>query len=127
MATVRRPAALVAIALLTAACGGATSASPIPVPSGAVVLKAADIKFAPTHLSVAAGQPFVLYFDNADSAQHNVVIVAGDGTRVFVGDVLAASTQHVDNIPTLAAGTYKLICDIHSNMSGSLEVQPPPD
>lgn len=127
MATVRRPAALVALALVTAACGGGTSASPIPVPSGAVVLKAVDLKFAPAHLSVEAGQPFVLYFDNEDSAQHNVVVVAGDGTRVLVGDILPASTQRIYNVPTLTAGTYKLICDIHSDMSGSLEVLPPPE
>lgn len=114
-----------ALTLLTAACAGGGSATTIAVPSGAVVLKAADIKFSPARLSVEAGQPFVLYFDNADSAQHNVVIVAGDGTRLFVGDILPASTQHVSSIPALAAGTYKLICDIHPDMTGSLDAKDP--
>ena len=56
----------------------------------------------------------------------NVAIVAGDGTRVFVGDILPASTQHVYNVPALAADTYKMICDIHPGMTGSLEVGPRP-
>lgn len=122
MAAVRRFVALVALALLIAACAGASPASTIPIPSGALELRAVDTKFAPSHLSVEAGQPFVLYFANADTVPHNVVIVGGDGTRVFVGDILPGSMQHVYNVPALALGTYKLICDIHLEMTGTLEV-----
>lgn len=121
MRAVRRFIGLVALALSVSACGGATPTSTIPIPSGALELRAADLKFAPSHLSLEADQPFVLYFANADTVPHNVVIVGPDGTRLFVGDIISGSTQQVDDIPALAPGTYKVLCDVHLEMSGTLK------
>jgi plastocyanin len=118
----RRFVAVAALALLVAACGGGTPASTLPVPSGALVLRTVDTKFVPSHLSVEAGQPFVLYFDNADTVPHNVVIVGPDGSRLVVGDILSGSTQEVGEVPALAPGDYQLHCDVHVEMTGTLEV-----
>ncbi len=121
MAAIRRFIGLVALALSVSACGGATQTSTIPIPSGALELRAVDLKFAPSHLSVEADQQFVLYFANADTVPHNVVIVGPDGTRVFVGNIISGSTQQVDDGPALAPGTYKLLCDVHLEMTGTME------
>lgn len=117
----RRLVALVALALLTGACAGATPASIIPIPPGALELRAVGTTFAPSQLVVEAGQPFVLYFANADTVPHNAVIVGPDGTRVLVGDILSGSAQQVYEVPALAPGAYRLRCDIHVEMTGTLE------
>ena len=125
MAIARTTGALLALVLFTAACTSGGSVSTVPVPSGALVLKAANIKFSPAHLSAGAGQSFELYFDDADDVQHNVVVLGGDGTRLFVAQILQAHTQRVYHVPALSAGTYKLICDIHSDMTAELQVGAP--
>jgi plastocyanin len=86
-----------------------------------MLLRASGITFAPSRLSVEADQPFVLYFDNADSVSHNVVIVGLDGTRVWASDILSGSTQHVYEVPALGLGSYQLRCDVHLEMTGTLE------
>jgi plastocyanin len=120
-----RAGALVALALtfvaLLAGCGGGAPATTLPVPSGAVVVKALDSQWQPATWTAPGAGGFQLYFDNADTTPHNVVIVAADGTRPFVGDVFTGKAQKVYTV-TLASGTYKVTCDVHANMVGSLTV-----
>lgn len=118
----RRLAILAGITLAAAACTSAASPSALPAPSGALVVQAKDTKFQPADVSVSSGQGITLYFDNQDGAPHDLVLVAQDGTRVFKTDVLTGPTQKVYQVPTLASGTYKLHCDIHPEMSGTLTV-----
>jgi plastocyanin len=113
---------LAALALLATACAGGSPSSTLPLPSGALVLRAADTKFVPSHLSVEASEPFVLYFDNADTVPHNVVLVGPDGARLVVGDILSGSTQEIVEVPALVPGEYQLRCDVHLEMTGTLEV-----
>ena len=126
MATARRSAALVGVALSIAACAGGTPASTIPVPSGAVELRVVNTRFEPAQLSVPANEPFVLYFDNADNVPHNVVIIGSDGGRVFAGDIFTGAAQRLLQVPALAPGHYRLRCDIHPEMSADLEAVLPP-
>lgn len=123
MAAARRLTALAAISALLAACSGGPPAPTLPVPSGAVVLRAADSRFEPAQLTALADQPFVLYFDNADGLPHNVVSLGPDGARVFAGDVFSGPAQRVYDVPALAAGTYSLRCDVHPEMSGTITVR----
>ena len=127
MATARRSAALVSLSFLIGACAGGTPGTAAPVPTGAVQLRVADSRFAPANLSVAPGQPFELYFDNADTLPHNVVIIAADGTRAFAADIFTGAAQRVLHVPALAAGHYRLRCDIHPEMSADLQVVPRSD
>lgn len=122
MAAARRSALLVGLALLLTACTGGTPAPTIPIPSGALVLRAVDTTFKPAQLSVQADQPFELYFDNAVGLTHNVVIVGPDGTRVFAGDIFSGPAQRVYDVPALASGPYQLHCDVHPEMKGTLSV-----
>ena len=107
---------------LVAACTGGASPSPLPVPSGALVVHVQNTAFQPADPSVTSGQGITLYFDNEDAIPHNLVFLAQDGTRVFAGDVITGPTQRVYQVPTLASGTYKLHCDIHPEMKGTLTV-----
>lgn len=121
MAAARRSVGLAVLALLMAGCAGATPASTIPIPTGAVELRAVGTTFAPSRLSVEADQPFVLYFANTDTVPHNVAIIGSDGTRILAGDIISGSTQQVSDVPALASGAYQLRCDIHVEMTGTLE------
>jgi plastocyanin len=117
----RSLAGLLCSLVILAGCSAQAPGSRLPIPSGAVELKATNATFAPARLTVAADQAFELYFDNADSMPHNVVIVAADGQRVFVGEVLGGPAQRLLRVPALAPGVYQLRCDIHSEMAGELE------
>jgi plastocyanin len=111
-----------AFAGLLAGCGGGAAATTVPVPSGALVIRAQDSQWQPAAWTAPSAGGFQLYFDNADTLPHNVVLVASDGTRAFAGDVFTGKAQKVYTIPTLASGTYKVLCDVHPNMVGALTV-----
>ena len=106
------------------------NATPPPVPSGAPVLEvvAKDIAFDKKELTVAPDAPFVITFDNQDTASvtHDIDIRQSDGTTV-VKDTEpipgGQSTQY--QYDPLPAGSYVFICSIHPipQMTGTLTVQ----
>jgi plastocyanin len=110
-----------ALVVAVAACSAATPASKLPIPTGALELKATNTAFAPSRLTVPAGQAFEVYLDNADSMPHNVVIIAADGRRVVVGEIFTGPAQRLLRVPALAPGVYQVRCDIHSEMLGELK------
>ncbi|MEO7869085.1 MAG: cupredoxin domain-containing protein [Candidatus Limnocylindria bacterium] len=112
---------IAALALVIVACASPTPAQTIPIPAGALEVRAADIAFAPSRLSVQAGQPFVLYFANGDTLPHNVVIIGSGGARMFVGEIFSGVAQRIQDVPALAPGVYQLHCDVHPEMTGDLE------
>jgi plastocyanin len=113
--------ALAGMAVLTGACAGGTAGPSVSIPEGALEVRAVDMAFAPTALSAPADQPFALVFDNADSVPHNLVILSSDGSRVVASDVFTGAAVRLLQVPALAAGSYRLHCDIHPEMRGDLE------
>jgi plastocyanin len=119
----RAPFALVlVVAAFVAGCGGGAPGTPVPVPSGALVIKALDSQWQPAAWTAPSAGGFQLYFDNADTLPHNVVFQAADGTKPFSGDVFTGKAQKVYDVPALASGSYKVLCDVHPNMVGTLTV-----
>jgi plastocyanin len=114
--------ALVGIALALAGCSGSQPVATLPVPSGALVVRAVNTAFQPAEQAAPAGQAFTLYFDNADSTPHNVVILGPGEQRVLGGDIFSGPAQKVYDVPALASGTYQLHCDVHPEMHGTLTV-----
>ena len=120
---------MVALAAVLAACSGASAApgSQAPGPAGSpsgntVAITAKDIKFVETSVSVKAGAPFAVAFDNQEGAPHNVKISDASGGKVFAGDIV--SNQKVTyQVPALAAGTYTFICEVHPDMKGTLTAE----
>jgi plastocyanin len=118
---------LLALAAVLAACSGASAADPgtaAPDGSGAprgaaVSIVAKDLTFVPTDVTVAAGTPFAIAFDNQDGAPHNVAIANASGQSVFKGDIVS-STRVTYQVPALAAGSYPFICEVHPDMKGTL-------
>lgn len=89
---------------------GGTPAGGTAAPTGSV-LTIKDFAFGA--ISVKAGEAFTIV--NADSANHTVT--ADDGS--FLVKAHAGSTSRLV-IPT--PGTYKIHCDIHSAMTGTIIV-----
>lgn len=113
---------LVGLVLSLAACSGSQPTATLPIPSGALVVRAVDNKFQPAEQAAPAGQPFTLYFDNANSLPHNVVILGPGDERLLAGDIFSGPRQKVYDVPALASGTYQLHCDVHPEMYGTITV-----
>jgi plastocyanin len=76
------------------------------------------------HLEAAAGQAFVLEFDNNDAGiPHNVEIKDASGASVFKGQIITGPAKASYQVPALPAGSYMFLCDVHPNMTGTVTVQ----
>jgi plastocyanin len=90
-----------------------------------VELAAQDIAFEPTELTVPAGVPFEIAFDNRDAGQqHNVAIFDNpefSGTPVFDGDLVTGPAQMSYPVDPLTPGPYSFLCVVHPTMTGQIE------
>lgn len=111
--------------------GGGTSAAPPPTsgappPGAGVTLVAQNLAFDPTELSLPAGQPGTITFDNEDAGTpHNLSIWTDDtysGDPLFTGDVVTGVASADYAVPALEPGTYAFRCDIHTTMTGTITV-----
>jgi len=133
---------LVLVAACTTASAGwtyvpAPSATPIPSgvasaePGGSgnpnlVHISALGIKFEQTSVTVPAGTPFQIQFENKDAGTpHNVAIHLGGptGAELFMGTVFNGVETRVYDVPALDAGAYAFVCTVHPTMVGTLTAQ----
>lgn len=99
---------------------GQAGGSPVPQ-TGQVQVTAQGIAFTTTSVNAPADKAFSLLFDNQDAGvPHNVDIQDANGASVFKGEIVTGPTQTTYNVPALKAGTYKFVCDVHPNMTGTL-------
>lgn len=126
--TIASPALLLVLAL--AACGGASEESvdtagggTAEVVGGVVEITAADLAFDATTIVAPAGEAFSTTLVNDDSAPHNLsVYVEEGGTTVVQGDVINGGETTTVEVPSLDAGEYFFVCDLHTNMKGTVVV-----
>jgi len=114
-----------------AGCGGAAattapSAAPSSAPSaaaaactpstaaGTVAVSIKDFEFAPAAITAKVGD--VITFTNAGGVKHSATLDVGDCTT----GVLAAGAA--GGLTFSAAGTYPFHCQIHSAMTGTIEI-----
>jgi len=114
------------VGLAVAACsggGGLGYSSPPPgLDPASPTLKAANIAFDKTQLTVAANVAFILVFDNEDAVSHNVAIYRDSAYQypVFQGVLFSGRSTRWYPVPALAPGTYSFRCDLHPNMTGTI-------
>jgi plastocyanin len=118
---------LVVLAAVTVACSSSATQAPAssgPVDPNAPVITAQNMAFSPTTLDVTANKAFSLTLDNKDSAPHNVAIYtdSGAGTSISVGEVVS-SNKATQQVPALAPGTYFFRCDVHHEMTGTINAK----
>jgi plastocyanin len=117
--------AFAGLALVAAACGAAgPSTPPASVDPNAIQISANGLKFDKTELSAPADKPFQIAFDNKESAPHNVAIYRDEArTQKVIAEAPFSGPKVVTySVPALAAGSYVFICDIHTDMKGTLTV-----
>jgi len=109
----------------SATASASAPASGAPPPTGGASITAQNLSFSPTELSLPAGQPSTITFDNQDSGvQHNIDIFSDSSytTSVFKGDLVTGVATQDYNVPALDAGTYYFHCDVHPTMTGTITV-----
>ena len=67
---------------------------------------------------------FSLTLDNKDSAPHNVAIFTDSSasTPVSIGEIVS-STKTTQQVPALAAASYFFRCDVHKEMTGTINAK----
>jgi plastocyanin len=115
------PVALLALVALVACTAAASESTPAPsLDPGAVLVSAKDSRFSAEPVAVPAQAGFTLAFDNLDRVPHNVVLVDGSGKTAFSGQIFSGPRLVSETVPALAAGSYRILCAIHPDMSGTL-------
>ena len=85
------------------------------------MVSAINIAFEQASLSVPAGVPFKLEFDNKDAGvPHNVEIKDSGGASIFKGEIFPGVEKRTYDVPALTAGAYTFHCTVHPNMTGTL-------
>jgi plastocyanin len=88
-----------------------------------VVVTAQGNAFIPAQVTAPADAAFTLFLVNKDGEPHNARIWDAAGTSVFAGEHFTGPAAKAEQIPALAAGTYRISCDIHPDMTGQLVAQ----
>jgi plastocyanin/uncharacterized membrane protein len=105
--------------------GFGAAAECTPSPDAAVTVCAFDDqRFVPSSLTVPAGEPIGLAFENEDEGvPHNVAVYEDDSAAqsLFVGDLVDGPTSVTYDVPALDPGEYYFRCDVHPQMNGTLE------
>jgi plastocyanin len=125
--------ALLALAMLLAACtgggsGAGTAAAPTTAASAdpnAVAISAKDLKFSTDRLSGPANKPFQIAFNNEEGAPHNVSIYKDESAseKVLVEEPFSGPKAVTYNVPALAPASYFFRCDVHPDMKGTLDIK----
>ena len=112
-----------ALVLALAACGG-TSTSSIPAPpSGAIAVIATEYAFAPSTISVPAGE-VRFWVRNAGAVEHEFEIFKGDQVVDEIEGLVPGLAKELK--VTLDAGDYTFVCKLSGHdqlgMKGTLTV-----
>jgi plastocyanin len=111
------------IALISVGAGGEKEGGG---PAVTIALTAKDIAFDQTKLSVPAGSPFAIAFDNQDAGiQHDVEIFDNEkftGTPLMNGEIVTGPAKVTYQAPALEPGTYYFHCSVHpAQMQGTIQ------
>jgi plastocyanin len=108
---------------------GGESAAPSAGGSGGtpvVEISALGIKYEQSQVTVPAGVPFQIQFDNKDAGTpHNVTIHSGGptGPELFKGEIFNGVATRTYDVPALDPGQYSFVCTVHPTMVGTLIAQ----
>jgi plastocyanin len=104
--------------------GGAPASAAPSLPAADVSIVAENIAYNTATLTIPAGRPFTLAFDNRDNGiPHDVAIRDGSGNALFTGELITGPKVIVYNVPAIPAGTYTFVCTVHPNMTGTVTAQ----
>ena len=105
----------------------------VPAENGVAAVTAAGLAFTEgSCISVPAGEPFQILFDDRDDAnalgQHNIAIFpsANDlANPLFRGELVSGPAKVTYDVEALSAGRYFFHCDVHPQMTGQVVAEEP--
>ncbi len=104
--------------------GAVASVAPSEAPKADVVITASGIAWVETSVTIPAGKPFTLAFDNQDKGTpHDIVIKDAGGAETFKTPLLTGAAVVVYDVPAIPAGQYTFVCTVHPNMQGTVTAQ----
>ena len=113
-------AAALVLAAALLACDAGPAATEPPEPPSAVRVSAYALAFEQLNVAAPADAAFPLYFENRENIPHNVAILDEVGATIAKGEVFTGPSGRILEVPALAAGQYRLICEVHPNMHSIL-------
>lgn len=114
---------MLVLAVSIGACtstGSAGAGSPVPVDPNAVRIVASNQQFVTRDVIAPAGKPFQIAFESQTGDPHNINVAAAGAAPAFRSDVYTGPGTTTFEVQPLAAGTYKVKCDIHPGMEATL-------
>jgi plastocyanin len=104
--------------------GGAPGGGATVEPS---TVTASGLAFDTSTLTIPAGAPSTLRFDNKDAGTpHNIAIYPSESDQtspLFRGEIVTGPATTTYQIPPLDPGSYYFHCDVHPTMNGSVAVK----
>jgi plastocyanin len=97
--------------------------------AGGVEVVAQNLAFDTQELRLPAETPTTLTLDNKDTAPHNVAIYEDDtasGEPLFTFEPFAGPAVEPFPVDPIPEGEYYFRCDVHTNMEGTVVVEPGP-
>jgi len=116
-------AALVTAAAFVALGCEASPTLPSSPPPGAVIVSANQQQFEQAVVNAPASTAFTIWFENRESVVHNVNVVDVAGASLAKGDIFTGPAARPLEVPALGPGNYRIICDVHPDMSAQLIAQ----
>ena len=114
-------AALAAVALLLAGCGGGGTSQP----AGSIKVTLTEFKFVPSTISAPSGK-VVFYLVNGGTTSHDMVIRDSSNKLLDTSDLISAGDTFVFTVNSIPPGTYTIFCDQAgheaSGMHGTLTI-----
>jgi plastocyanin len=89
-------------------------------PPGAVMVSANQQQFEQAVVNAPAAAAFTIWFENREAVPHNVNLVDAAGASQAKGDIFSGPAARALEVTALAPGNYRLICDVHPDMSAQL-------
>ena len=78
-------------------------------------------QFAPTSITAPADEPFQIWFTNLENVPHNVHVKdAAGATMGAAGEIFNGPGARALDVPALTAATYRVVCDVHPDMTAEL-------
>lgn len=125
------------LAIALAACGGGddTGSPPasgdnagggtVSVVDGNVDLSANNLEFDANVIQAPAGEEFTITFTNLEDQPHNVAVDTEEGgDEIVTGEVITGPDATTTiTVPALDPGEYYFVCDVHTNMNGTIVVE----
>jgi plastocyanin len=114
------------VATLVAGCGPAGPASTVDASfDGAqATVRAVNVAFQPTEISLPSGTPLRIILDNRDAGvPHDIKVIQGDREFGRSATITGPGQTEVRFGP-LPAGSYQFVCVVHPGMTGTLTITP---